>query len=451
MFIKTSKRIKNNKIFYSHYLTEGYRDKDGKPRHRHLSNLSALPDEVLLVLKALLKGSGNKKIETIDINELQLINSVEYGSIALFSKLYEISFGKYLKNLILDNHNEALKKIIINKIFESKSKNGLNNWLKLVDMEEVKNKNDLYESLDSLENVQEDLERKLIKNSSLNNKKGSILLYDITSTYFEGKGAEELCKYGYSRDHRSDRLQVNIGLVTDSEGLPVSVEIIDGNIGDKQTLQGRIASLKEKYGIEEVSFIFDRGMKSKVNLEYLQKEGYNYITALSHSELKKKAEENKDIEMSLFDKQDLAEFEIDDKYYSLVHNPMKADRDKFARNKLLEKTEERLKEIQCFKRDYNKQELQDKVSKSINKYKMEKFIDYEIVEKKKIKKDKKGNEKNILSAALSYVINEEKKKKVEQYDGFYMIESTNKEIKGQDSGFIVERAFDSIKNKIEAI
>ena len=459
MYIKRNVTTKpSGKKYVKYFLVEGYRDKKtGKVKQKYVLNLSSLPENSILALQESLK--GNTPISNKNLEDLEVLSTKQYGNIKIFSKLYDQYFGKYFTN---KNYNNALRSIIINKIFDSRSKNSINNWLNEVDMGyKISNKNDFYDCLDYLESEQEKIEKRLSKQNQDqdNNIHGNnILLYDITSTYFEGKGAEEICKYGYSRDHRSDRVQVNIGVITSSDGTPISVEIIAGNITDKQTLQDQIDKIKNKFNIKDLTFIFDRGMKSKVNLEYLQEAGYSYITALSHSELKKKSEESKDIQMSLFDKKDLASFEVEDKYYSLVHNPMKAYKDKNDRLKLIEKTEEKIKKIQELKKDYSPTQIQDKISKIINKYKCEKYFNYEIkkIEKEVVNKNKKDLKKATkICGQIEYNTNTDKITLDEKYDGFYMIESTNKKIKEEKSVDqykdlqLVERAFDSVKNHIE--
>lgn len=455
MFIKSNRKtLANGKKYISHFLVEGYREKEtGKIKHRNLINLSRLDEKSILVLKESLK--GNSVLPKVRLEDLEVLSSKQYGNIALFSKLYDQYFSKYFKKN--KNYNQSIKSIIINKIFDPKSKNSLNNWIKQTDLKKINNKNNLYESLDCLELNQEIIEKDLSKNNSTKkNNQNNILLYDITSTYFEGKGAENICKYGYSRDHRSDRVQVNIGVITSNDGTPIAVEIIEGNISDKQTLQGQIDKIKNKFNIKDLTFVFDRGMKSKINLEYIKKEGYEYITALSHQELKSKAEESKSIQMSIFDKRDIASFEIGDRFYSLCHNPVKADRDKINRDKLIDKTIEELIKIQDFKRKYSPKILQDKVSKKINKRNMEKYITYNIEDIKENIINKKTKKEEIkISGKLTFSKNTEKITNDEKYDGFYMIESTNKNITKENSVKqykdlqLVERVFNSIKNHIE--
>lgn len=442
MFIKTSvKKMPNGDPYKTHYLVEAYRNKKtGKSKHRYISNLTALPEECILVLKKALKGHAGE-IESISLDELEVLCTKEHSSVKVFQLLFKKHFSKLLKN---KKYANAIEAIVINKIFEPKSKNSLQNWLNSVDLgHSFSNKNDLYNCLDYLEEEQENIEKELSKH--LTKSGSSMLLYDITSTYFEGKGAENICKHGYSRDKRPDRVQVNIGVVTAKDGTPVAVEVIAGNITDKQTLQDQVKKVKDKHGITDISFVFDRGMKSKVNLEYLTESGYSYITALSHSELKKKCEENQEVQGSLFDKRNLSEFTINNKNYTLVHNPVKAERDSKTRRSLISKTQERLDNIRNLKRKYTVKQLQDKVSKTINRYAMEKFIDYSIEE------ISEGDKRH---ATFAYNQNDKKISEAEKYDGFYMIESTSSNTTGKNAVKqykdlqLVERAFDSVKNHI---
>lgn len=435
MFIKTCKRKHaSGEVYETHYLTEGYRDpKTGKVKHKHLLNLGKLPKELVVILKEAIKKEGT--VEKIKLKDVEMLSSKEYGSVVVFEKLYHDFIG----DCIGRKYKDYVKAIVINKILEPRSKNALPNWLKLVDLKcDTDNKNFFYESLDYLEKHQERIEKKLFEKRKT--EECNLYLYDITSTYFEGKGAENICKYGYSRDHRPDRVQVNIGLITDAEGFPLTVEILEGNITDKQTLQKKVDMLKEKFGITNITFVFDRGMKTKANLEYLKEEGYEYITALSHAQLKKKSEENEKIQMSLFDKKKIMEFidEIEKKKYVLSHNPSKATLDKKTRMHLIEKTEANLQKIKELKKNYTDMEIQKKVSKKINQYKCERYINYEI-----------------KNGILTFKRDTEKIEYDEKYDGFYMIESTNIEKTKEKieetykSLQLVERAFDDIKNHME--
>ncbi|MEK6659243.1 MAG: IS1634 family transposase [Campylobacterota bacterium] len=432
MYIKTCTRKKGGKTYKTHYLAEGYRDKvTGVVKHKHILSLSKMTDKMILAIKAVL--NNDTQIEKVRLEDLEVVGAKEYGSVAVFAKL----FDQYFTDLIDAKYLAELKAIVINKIFDPKSKNSLNNWVKQVDLGLPFSDTDkLYESMDYLEESQAEIEKKLLLGRSTKNLE--LVLYDLTSTYFEGKGAENLCKYGYSRDHRSDRVQINIGLITTEDGTPVGVEVLAGNMADKSTMQDKIKELKDKFNLKNITFVFDRGMKSKANLKSIQEQGYDYVTALSHAELKTKAESNQSIQMSIFDKKNLAEFTIDDKKYLLCHNPSKQLKDQITRNLLITKTESKLIAIQNLKKEYTDNIIQDKVSKIINHTKCEKYLTYQIA-----------------NGQLTFLRKQEVIDRDEQYDGFYMIETTNTKLVGDQaertykSLQLVERAFDSLKNHLE--
>src|SRR4029077_17490690 len=90
----------------------------------------------------------------------------------------------------------------------------------------------------------------------------SLVLYDLTSVYFEGRGPQGLGAYGFSRDHREDRPQILLAVATDTEGVPIHLEVLRGNRADTTTLHGLLASLKRRFGIQQAIFVFDNGMSS---------------------------------------------------------------------------------------------------------------------------------------------------------------------------------------------
>ncbi|MBS8122444.1 hypothetical protein VAMP_6856n2, partial [Candidatus Vampirococcus lugosii] len=132
----------------------------------------------------------------------------------------------------------------------------------------------------------------------------------------------------------------------------------------------------------------------------------------------KKAENNKKIQQSLFDKHALSEFEIQDKKYILCFNPAKQYEDKENRILLVKSTQERLEEVKKFKRNYTVNVLQNKISKKISKNKCKKYFNYKIVEIKI---------NNNIYGKLEYKVNQEQINEDEKYDGFYMIETTRKD------------------------
>jgi transposase len=148
--------------------------------------------------------------------------------------------------------------------------------------------NRLYEGLDHLLPHKEALERHLKQRlGDLFDLKYDLLLYDVTSTYFEGQCSRNpMAKRGHSRDHRPDCLQVCIGLVVTPDGIPLGYEVFDGNTNDTKTLQSIVAAMEKKYGQSERVWVMDRGIVSKANLAYLRERGGSYIVGTPKSMLK---------------------------------------------------------------------------------------------------------------------------------------------------------------------
>jgi transposase len=146
----------------------------------------------------------------------------------------------------------------------------------------------LYRSLDRLLPQKESLEKHL-KNrlGELFDLKYDLLLYDVTSTYFEGQcEANPLAQRGYSRDHRSDCKQVCIGLVVSRDGMPIGYEVFAGNRHDGTTLQEIVATMEARYGKADRIWVGDRGMMSRENIEFLKSDGRRYIIGASKQSLK---------------------------------------------------------------------------------------------------------------------------------------------------------------------
>jgi transposase len=150
----------------------------------------------------------------------------------------------------------------------------------------------LYRALDHLLPHKEELEKHLVKRlGELFQIDYDLLLYDVTSTYFEGVGDPELCKRGYSRDHRPDCVQVNVALVVTREGMPLGYEIFAGNTADVETVQEIVERMESRYGKANRVWVMDRGMVSAENIEWLQRSNRRYVIGAPRSELRRFARE----------------------------------------------------------------------------------------------------------------------------------------------------------------
>ncbi len=147
----------------------------------------------------------------------------------------------------------------------------------------------LYEGLDRLLPHKGAIERHLKERlGDLFDLKYDLLLYDITSTYFEGQCAgNPMAKHGYSRDNRPDCLQVCIGLVVTEEGMPLGYEVFDGNSNDSTTVETIVNAMEKKYGQANRVWVMDRGMVSEANLKFLREKGGSYIVGTPKAMLRR--------------------------------------------------------------------------------------------------------------------------------------------------------------------
>jgi transposase len=144
----------------------------------------------------------------------------------------------------------------------------------------------LYRALDRVLPHKEAIEKHLVKRlGELFQIEYDLLLYDVTSTYFEGAGSPAIAKRGYSRDHRPDCVQVNVALVVTREGIPLGHEIFPGNTTDVKTLREIVAIMEERYGRAKRVWVMDRGMVSRDNLGWLRQEQRLYLVGTPRSEL----------------------------------------------------------------------------------------------------------------------------------------------------------------------
>jgi Transposase DDE domain len=203
----------------------------------------------------------------------------------------------------------------------------------------------LYRAMDWLLPRQGRIEQALAKRHL---KDGTLALYDVSSTYFEGRRCP-LARYGYSRDGKRDKLQITFGLLTNADGCPVAVEVFAGNTADPSTLSSVIAKLRERFALNRIVLVGDRGMitTARIDHELRPSDELDWITALRAPQIQRLLQAGS-LQLSLFDQRDLAE--ISDPVYPgerliACRNPLMAAERARKRNELLAATERALNEI----------------------------------------------------------------------------------------------------------
>ncbi len=180
-------------------------------------------------------------------------------------------------------------------------------------------------------------------------KNGTLVLYDVSSSYLEGRKCP-LAQHGYSRDHRPDRPQIVYGLLCTREGLPVAVEVFDGNTADPATLAAQIAKLKQRFALERVVLVGDRGMLTSARIrEEVEPAGLDWISCLRSDAIQKLASDDGPLQLSLFDERDLAEISAPEQFprerLIVCRNPLLAQERARKREALLTATERDLARV----------------------------------------------------------------------------------------------------------
>jgi len=307
-----------------------------------------------------------------------------------------------------------------------------------------------YAPMDELLKRKNTIQQKLAKKHLAKNKPETIILYDITSTYFEGEYEDsELVKYGYNRDKKRGTKQIVIGLICTSEGCPIGVEVFKGNTKDESTVVDKINEIRELYGIKKCTFVGDRGMLTAKNIERFKEDKDLFtITALTHGNMKELLE-NKTIQLELFDEKNIVEAQDLDSpeiRYCLCKNPHSAKKETATREKLLELSEKALEEVANYKRKCTVAELGARVGRVLQKYKMGKFINWHIEESED--GEKKSSNHKLVWALDTLKISTEQK-----LDGCYIIKTnlppetmtTQEVVDSYKALGNVERAFRNMK------
>jgi transposase len=236
-----------------------------------------------------------------------------------------------------------------------------------------------YGPMDRLLERQKAIQQALAKKHLRN---GHVVLYDITSSYFEGAYEQsDIVLFGYNRDGKRGHEQVVLGLLCDERGCPVGIELFAGNTQDAQTVVDKIQELRQDYGLGEVIFVGDRGMITQANAEQLANvPGLHTLSALTHRQIFDLLE-RKVIQLELFDEKKIIEVADPDqpgKRYCLCRNPESQARESATRERLLELTRQGLDKLAQQPRKYPPEKLGSQVGRLLEKYKMGKFIQWEV-------------------------------------------------------------------------
>ena len=301
MYIET---VRNRNSPPAILLREGWRE-GKKVRKRTLANLSHLPKNIIELIRRALKGEAFVAVS----EAFEVIKSSLHGHVnACRTTMRRLRFDKLLASKPCRERN-LVEAMVAARILEPDSKLATTRWWHTTTLPESlgvadANEDDLYAAMDWLLERQERIEKKL---AGRHLKKGGLVLYDLSSSYFEGVTCP-LAAMGYSRDGKRDRLQVNYGLVTDERGCPVAVSVFAGNESDSTTLMPQVEMVRNRFGIKTLVLVGDRGMISqkRIDDDLRNLEGVDWITALKSASIRKLIDGGQ-LQLGLFDERNLFE------------------------------------------------------------------------------------------------------------------------------------------------
>jgi transposase len=338
-----------DKVYRSHLLRHSFRE-DGRVQNRTVANLSMLPDAAVEALRLALKG----EVLAPAAEQVELAFVRPHGHVAaVVGTMRELGFDRIFATRKSREKDLAMA-LVAGRVLHAGSKLSLSGLLaegtrsstlgQVLDVEGA-DENELYAAMDWLVARQEKIEDALAKKHLTN---GCLVLYDVSSSYMEGRHCP-LARFGYSRDHRRDRMQITYGLLCNSEGCPVAVEVFKGNTNDHQTVASQVQKLKSRFGLDHVVLVGDRGMVSETTIrQELEPLGLDWVTALKESTVRTLAEARV-ITPSLFDTDRMAEIQHPDfpgERLIACFNPYTKERSVKRREDLLQTTERHLQKVQ---------------------------------------------------------------------------------------------------------
>jgi Transposase DDE domain len=407
--VVTTRREYKGRVYTTHLLRRSFRE-GGKVKNETLGNLSHLPDQVIDLIRRSLKGETFvSAAEAFD-----RVASLAHGHVqAVRTAMDRLGFERLIGSQS-SRERDLVCAMVAARIIAPHTKLATTRWwhtrtladeLGVADADE----DDLYAAMDWLLERQDRIEKKL---ASRHLEQGGLVLYDLSSSWYEGKTCP-LAKLGYSRDGKKGTLQVNWGVVTDRRGCPVAVSVHEGNTADPTTLIPEIERVKEQFGIGQMVIVGDRGMVAQKAIDEIRtKDGIDWISALKTAAIRALVEGGQ-LQLDLFDERNLFELTHPDypgERLVACRNPELARLRAHKREDLLLATEAALTAIQArvaAGRLRGADKIGLSVGKVVNRYKVAKHFHLDIGE-----------------TAFSFARNAEKIAGEAALDGLYVVRTS---------------------------
>ena len=387
--VATTTRRYKDKVYKTHLLRRTYRDK-GKVKHETLGNLSHLPEQTVELIRRSLKGEVLVAAE----QSFEIVRSLPHGHVAaVLGTLRRLGLASMI-SARRTRERDLVVAMIVARVLDPCSKLATSRGL----VEETAStslgatlelgrgdEEELYGAMDWLLSRQGRIENSLAQRHV---SEGSLVLYDLTSAYLEGRHCP-LGKRGYSRDGKKGKLQIEFGLLCNAEGCPVAVEVFEGNTADPKTLAPAVEKLRERFRFKRVVLVGDRGLitSARIREDLKTSQAVDWITALRAPAIAQLLREGS-LQLSLFDEKDLVEIEgsaYPGERLVVCRNPLLAHERARKRQELLEATEKELNKIveatqRPKRRLRGKDQIGLRVGRVVGRYKMGKHFRLNITE-----------------------------------------------------------------------
>ena len=368
-----------------HLLRRSFRDEQGKPRKETLANLSALPSEAIDVLRKALKGKTLVDADAVFETE----RSVPHGDVAA---AHVMASRLGLRTLLgsAGRERDIAYSLILSRVVAPKSKLSTARWWRTGDTTlgtdlgvADASTDEVYAAMDWLVERQKSIEARLAKRHLC---AGGIAMFDLSSSWVEGRQCE-LAAFGYSRDGKRGRKQIEYGLLTCPAGRPVAIEVFAGNTSDAISFKTAVTRVRDDFGIEKIILVGDRGMITTTRIKELrQLEGMDWITALKAPAIAALASDDGPLQPSLFDTRNFAEITHPDypgERLICCRNPALADERARKRQALLAATDKDLATIATSVRAgrlTGAEKISERIGKVIHKHKVAKHFLREVTD-----------------------------------------------------------------------
>ncbi|PYT23346.1 MAG: IS1634 family transposase [Acidobacteria bacterium] len=357
----------------------------GKVVKRTLANLSAWPAAQIDSLRRVLKGES--LVAPSDAFRIQ--RSAPHGHVAAALGTLRRLLLEPLLSRTRCPERDLVVALIVARILEPSSKLATSRGLHpdtatsslaaVLGLDAAIEESQLYHAMDWLLLRQQKIENALAKRHL---SEGSLILYDVSSTYFEGRHCP-LAGFGHSRDERSGNPQIVFGLMTNSQGCPIAVEVFQGNTGDPKTVAPQVQKLRQRFRLKQIVLVGDRGMltSARIRDDLKTQEGLQWISALKSVQIQTLVQAGA-LQLSLFDQRDLAEIQhpsyLGERLIA-CRNPLLAEERSRKRKELLEATQKQLDKIVAATQRKKKplrgrQEIGLRVGRILGRYKMGKHF-----------------------------------------------------------------------------